>query len=390
MEKETMNSVQWVKNAKECCGCGICGAVCPRHAITMEITRETGKTEPEIADTCVNCGICLQVCPQRKSADRRAQEDIPLCVTLYSKDTEIRENAVSGGFITTLVKALLEQGIYETAFLVDGNAYGKVVQTSAHTSSVQLQTTSKSRYLQVAHTDEVTWLLEHPDKKAILVGTPCYFRGLLKVMDKFRLSRENYLCIGLFCDKTMTANVWDYFNHMFAGDQLLGLDFRNKGADGWPGDVCLHLQDGTEKFLSRRERMDVKEYFMPECCLSCMDKLNPLADISVGDDYIHSRMKEKGANTVLFRTGLGQAVWEQVKPLFEWEDCTYEQVYKSQHMESRQKLQQRDAAELQRKLALGQSRAYDRIQQEIRQKRKVAQNPVRRILRKWKQLVGKS
>lgn len=389
------DSVQSVKDAKNCCGCGICSAVCPRQVISMEITARTGKTEPVIGDACVDCGVCLQLCPQaetlaapegRTGTEGEGLQKPLQSLTLRSTKKGLLQNATSGAFVTTLVQYLLEKECYTTAFLVKEHAYADVVQTSACREVTRLERTQKSRYIQVAHTDEVRYLIAHPEEQVIVVGTPCYLKGLEKVLKRFRLNRENYLLIGLFCDKTMTANVWDYFQTVFAQGKLSEMDFRNKKAGGWPGDVCLYLEDGTEMVLPRKERMDVKEYFMPECCLGCMDKLNPFADISVGDDYIHGK-DQLGANTVLVRTERGEQIWEQCKELFEWENVAFEQVLKSQHMDGRQKTMQNNLPQLKKKLALGQSRAYDEIQKELSEKRRKAKNPVRRVLRKLGQII---
>lgn len=86
----------------------------------------------------------------------------------------------------------------------------------------------------------------------------------MKVVEKYCLNRENYLLIGLFCDKTMTTHVWEYFNRLFADNAMAEMEFRSKVSGGWPGDVALYLQDGKRVDVSRRERMYVKEYFMAE------------------------------------------------------------------------------------------------------------------------------
>ena len=47
---------------RDCTGCSMCGAVCPKSAITMELTVE-GFYEPTInSDLCIDCGICKKVC----------------------------------------------------------------------------------------------------------------------------------------------------------------------------------------------------------------------------------------------------------------------------------------------------------------------------------------
>ena len=51
--------MDWI--AKElCCGCGVCGAVCPVNAIRMEADDE-GFLYPQLDRiTCVDCGLCRE------------------------------------------------------------------------------------------------------------------------------------------------------------------------------------------------------------------------------------------------------------------------------------------------------------------------------------------
>ncbi|MBQ3451578.1 MAG: Coenzyme F420 hydrogenase/dehydrogenase, beta subunit C-terminal domain, partial [Selenomonadaceae bacterium] len=62
-------------------------------------------------------------------------------------------------------------------------------------------------------------MLENRDKKLILVGTSCFIQGILNVIAHFKLNRRNYFLAGLFCDKTMNYNVWNYFKN-FGADKL--------------------------------------------------------------------------------------------------------------------------------------------------------------------------
>ena len=50
---------------EECCGCGLCAALCSRQAIKM-ILDEEGFYYPVIdSEKCIACKQCLHVCPQK-------------------------------------------------------------------------------------------------------------------------------------------------------------------------------------------------------------------------------------------------------------------------------------------------------------------------------------
>ena len=48
---------------KDCCGCGLCASICPKHCIEM-VEDEEGFVYPKVnEDLCINCGLCSYICP---------------------------------------------------------------------------------------------------------------------------------------------------------------------------------------------------------------------------------------------------------------------------------------------------------------------------------------
>ncbi len=381
-----MDSVSIIKKNGKCCACGICAAVCPVEAIKMDVAGN-GEIQPVISEKCVHCGKCLTVCAGNTEKDKidRQEQNIS-CKTVASKDEGIRRNATSGGFVTTLVAKLLEAGLYDGAFLVAKENYQGVVQTVLCSAGSELAHTQKSRYIQVTHSNEVAHIIANPQKRYILVGTPCYFRGFLKMVKEHHLNRENYLLVGLFCDKTMTTHVWEYFNRYFANGQLDRMYFRSKGNAGWPGDVLLFQKDGIQTEVSRRERMDVKEYFMAQSCLSCMDKLNPYADFAVGDNYVSGQRGEAGWNSVIIRTQKAAQLYDMLKDVFYEEEVSFEQIVKSQKIDKRAADLEKNRSSRLKKMELGAAGEYENIRKEVMTNRKRNRNPLRRIFAKCKKM----
>mgnify|MGYP004531649701 CR=1 FL=1 len=62
-----MNEIKTIpilfEKKKECCGCSACYAICPKHAISMNIDEE-GFEYPFIhSEACICCYQCIRVCP---------------------------------------------------------------------------------------------------------------------------------------------------------------------------------------------------------------------------------------------------------------------------------------------------------------------------------------
>ena len=159
--------------------------------------------------------------------------------------------------------------------------------------------------------------------------------------------------IGLFCDSVFAYSALNFFSsEAFCGTKkLTELHFKNKESGGWPGNMKFFFSDGSTAYQNKREREKeqseryydeikrerekAKEYFMPERCLYCIDKLNISADISVGDNYTGVDSSERGSNSVLIRTERGSTAWNCVQERLELREITVEQIAKAQALDWR-------------------------------------------------------
>lgn len=301
-----------------CCSCGICAGACPKDCITLAKSA-SGQMLPVIdEDACIRCGICTKVCPGASFELKEMSEkwcgawnndlqkgEIRAAYTGFAADPAVRAEAVSGGGVSALVRHLLAGGQYDRAFLVSDRTYGDAVLSRPFGPDDDLSCTPRSRYVTVSHEQTVRYLKEHREEKVIVVAVPCAVYGLLQAVSQFKLAREKLLFLGLVCDKTMTNRVNDYFE-IRTGGVFDALDFRTKKETGWPGNVGV-TRNGKTDFYPASLRTRVKEYFQPERCLYCLDKLNRFADIAFGDDYTGSCEKE-GGNLVFVYTGRGEEI----------------------------------------------------------------------------------
>lgn len=326
-----------------CISCGACVAVCPKECI--HFTKSSGMFLPQIdTKTCIGCTQCKKVCPVLYVKEELSEEvetyllgDHRKILCAASRSDTLRKQATSGGIVTQLVEHLLQNESYDAAYLLDGYHYDTLQQVRLYQKDSDLSPSFKSRYLTVSHEKTIRHMLANPEDRLILVGTSCCVQAITNAIQVKKLNRENYFIIGLFCDKTMHYGVVDYFAEHPAskGKQLQNLYFRTKEAGGWPGNVRLTYSDDSYIDLPNTERMNVKEYFMPERCLYCLDKLNRLSDIAVGDNYIPENANSDGFSSVIIRTALGERIWEQCSGDFEYKDNLPEQIKQSQHLSAK-------------------------------------------------------
>lgn len=337
-------TIDIVKNNNICVSCGTCAAVCPKKCI--QYNRQGGIYTPTINENeCIKCGMCYKMCPSidfdyldlYRKASLQAPEDIYTgnvinCYTAYCKDPKMIKSATSGGVIVTIIRKLLQEKRYDCAFLADSFNFDLQAQANRYDNILEYNDICKSKYVFVSQERTIKYILGHRDEKIILVGTPCFFHAFQKVVATYSLNRNNYLMIGLFCDKSLSYNFIEYFEDVIVKGSIKKLYFRNKEAGGWPGNIQVVKDNGEKVTLPAQKRMEVKDYFCPERCHYCMDKLNQFSDISVGDNYTGLNSQKEGSSCIIVRTNKGVDILENVEPLFVLDKIPISVIQESQHI----------------------------------------------------------
>lgn len=344
-----MKSVAEIRDNNLCCSCGICKNVCPVNAI--KYIRENGMFVPEISDACVSCGKCYKVCPsvqhsyEKNNLHQAMTGNLKFAINAWSKDSDIRHFSASGGVITTIVEYLLLHDYYDYVFSVDTYNYHSQVKTnkydkhSYNLNDISTQKYTKSRYIPVSHENLVDFILNNHDSRVIIIATSCAVRGILNVIDKFKLNRNNYLLLGLFCDQVYNYNCWEYYSDMLFDNygDISEFNFKNKDSGGWTGNMKFYFSDGKCVFKNKSERVKIKDYFKPERCVYCVDKLNVFADISLGDNYTDQNSSSLGSNSVIIRTNLGEKIFKLISETIDYERIDVDKICVAQYFDGRKK-----------------------------------------------------
>lgn len=319
------NNVTEIRNLGMCVCCEICAASCPVSAITMEF--EGGQFVPWVdMGTCIDCGLCLSVCPGiniDRNNSGSYKELVGPYIEVYTACTtkaDVRKICTSGGIVTTLVSELLKNEGYDAAFLLTYDSFsGNPARLEPCSDAQQAIRAAKSKYIPASVYHVIRALKNNSKKKYIIVGTGCLFQGVKLFIRRKKIPEDNLLFIGLFCNKTLNYNIFDYFEKTYReeNEKLTRLDFRNKDPDGWPGDCKLIFDSGRTLVVGRKVRQELKDYFQLNRCLFCLDKLNTSADISVGDCYIKEETDRLGKSSVVIRTEKGKEIFNKCSSLFE-------------------------------------------------------------------------
>ena len=308
-------------NAELCMGCGICKGVCGQRAIEYK-RNHMGQYLPYIVeDKCNGCGSCYAVCPGKGMREHEIYaeigqafpEDMVMgnileCFNAKIKDEAFRAKCTSGGMVTGLIQFLLKEKIYDLAFCVEDDSFDRQVGTKPQYADSDFEKTAQSRYLAVSHTEMIRYILKNRDKKVIIVATGCVVNGIRNVIKRYRLKKENYLILGLFCSMSLNYNSYEYMK-LFSKKKLQKCEFRSKENGIFQyGNMKLVYTDGKSKFLHFIQKGYLKEYMVQERCFYCTDLLAVFSDIAFGDNNTASADGE--STTVVVRTETGKKIMD--------------------------------------------------------------------------------
>ena len=151
------SDVMQTRRLGRCVSCEICSAACPEQAVTMEY--QGGQFLPRIDyDKCTCCGLCSEICPgidldHFGLLTREASVDMfdgpwSAIYTGHSRDLNMRKNSTSGGFISTLLIALIQAGEFEVAFVLPfADVEDKPARLVATNSVQDIWNSARSKYI---------------------------------------------------------------------------------------------------------------------------------------------------------------------------------------------------------------------------------------------------
>ncbi len=301
-----------------CLSCGACDPICPTNTISFFET-PAGHIFPKINyDGCIDCTLCLQVCPGVGFSDDMINQ-IPtdpfignvISVNVgKSSNNQIYKNSQSGGIVTELVYQALKNGEVGAVIVAEmqeqnhGNPRAKGIVV---TNPEDLLKSQKSKYVPIPLLRAIREI-EKLDVDFGIVGVSCHIHGLIRTLEKKRkLKKRLKFKIGLVCDRVMTYGGMEFLiNQSNVKGKITEFIFRDKAYIGYPGEVKIKSKNKL-KYLSKSERMRIKDFFTPTRCRICFDKMNIFSDLTVGDPHqINNIDREMGESLIITRTKIGQ------------------------------------------------------------------------------------
>lgn len=318
------------KIGKDCCGCKMCGDLCPRSAISFPTDNE-GFWYPIVDPSlCVKCSLCVEKCPVlRETKNENAFSPKVYCA--WNRDEEVRLKSTSGGVYPALAETMLGQNGY-----IAGCAFSDDWKSAKHivgNTKADLERIFRSKYFQsdtAGVYQEAKSLLDQGEK-LLFSGTPCQNAALREFLGREyeNLIQCDFICRGINSPKAHQANIRELEKRY--GSEVNFYNFKNKSA-GWT--MLGHLatfKNGKQDFTDRNTGAWIRGYivsnlYMRPSCEHCRFKRLPrVSDISFGDFWgLDGRPEDmrKGMSVVMVNTEKGRRFYEQALPLLHSEPQT--------------------------------------------------------------------
>ena len=320
----------------QCTSCQLCGAVCPKGAITIGLDKE-GYYRPTVNDElCIDCGLCVKVCYKYDNQIKLSTADSLKTKPLYAswaKDNELLKDTTSGGIGDLLAKQLIIDG-----YKVVGVVYCEEKTRAEHRIAETREETIPfrgSKYIQSYTLDALKKIVaDCKNSKYAVFGTPCQIYALHKFAE-LRKIRDNFIFIDLFCHGCPSLLAWTKYQKQIKEnngvEQFDQVVFRSK-IRGW-GSFNVVFKKGGKTYFSNKACDDgfyelfFCDQILNEGCNDCrLRGTIEYTDIRLGDFWGKKFLNNRtGVSAVCLATERGESLFQKVKENLVSQECRYEE-----------------------------------------------------------------
>ena len=305
----------------KCTGCGLCGTICPKGAITFS-SDDLGFRNPVVdGERCVDCNLCIKSCPSVNPVMYHKRND---CYLAWSKNKEIHLNSSSGGICYELEMETIRNGgvvvgcVWDSSF----NAVFKLIDDID-----ELKKTVGSKYVQSYIPLEVFAQVKEALKtrKVLFIGLPCQCAAILRSnAENKNLTVVDLLCRGGCSPQCLKTHI-NHIQKKHRIKEISNIRFRGGENNCW-----FTAWNGSD--VVYKESMNRDSYFYSfmkhslfhESCYQCQyARIERITDLTIADfwgideDFINNKDVMNGYNLVLVHTDNGHDILTGIKGLID-------------------------------------------------------------------------
>ena len=341
------NKIKLYKTKMNCCGCGACYTVCPKHAIYMTEDKY-GFMYPKISHKkCIKCGLCMRVCGFQAIGKKKAKLD---SYAMISKEKKLYNNSASGGAFSVMAQEVLDKQGYVAGCSMESSHGQLAAQHVIVHDKNELYRLQGSKYVQSNMGKIYSQIKELLDAGQFVLfsGVPCQVSSLKRYLDK---EYSNLILVDLVCHGVPSQKMFkDYLHEVEKkyGMKIQKIVFRDK-SKGWSLNGYIageKIRSGKKKKVIFNNRESSYYYLFQkglnyrESCYVCpfAGKFRP-GDITLGDywgierehmelfsDSNTSWKKGEAISCVIINTLKGRNFFETCQNNMNLHRSTYEKI----------------------------------------------------------------
>lgn len=282
-----------IKNKIDCCGCNVCGDICPKDAITFKTDNE-GFWYPDVdMQKCIDCHLCEKVCPMINTDElNKFNSENPATWVLQHKNIKERFNSTSGCLYPEIARYFLTHNgyvaghIFNDDFSVKGYVSNDLKDLELLRNSKYLQSDMRGIYKRIKE-------LLKEGHQVLFSGCPCQV-GALKSYLKTNypnLLTVDFTCMGIDSPKAFKKYIASLENKYCSKVVY----FKSKSKEtGWRDLTNKFVfENGKTYFGTLKRDSNLIATFLNilvrPSCYDCKFKGFPrIADITIGDFWRES------------------------------------------------------------------------------------------------------
>lgn len=272
-------------NKKDCTGCGLCAARCPKQCIEMK-PGFLGHLYPEIdQDKCIDCKLCQKGCPSLQDIESSYPKK---AFAAWSKDEEDYVTSTSGGAASVLSQYVISKG---------GVVYGCSVLPNIQIAHIRvdnleaLHLLKGSKYVQSQIKSIIAQLRKDVKDglQVLFIGTPCQVAAIKQL---YKITPDNLYLVDIICHGTPSNKfLKDYIQKDLKIDaaKVTNVKFRLPDAFSlcvFEKDKLLYKSNNlwTHRYEDLYYNTFIDGFTYRDSCFSChYAKPERISDITIGD-----------------------------------------------------------------------------------------------------------
>lgn len=319
-----------ISSNPHCSGCGVCAAVCPSKAITLEENNH-GFFRPVVkAQICIDCGLCIRKCHEH--FDMRLSP-VTKCFAVSSLRDTIRQKSSSGGVFSELAETILnKRGVVFAAALTTPYKCEHIEATLLN----EINPMRKSKYIESCMEKVLLQIKKRAQNNTplLFVGTPCQCAAVSMFLGSS--VNDNLILCDFICHGVASPGL---FRKMLESltkriGPIKEVDFRHKlSGEG----SFFYIKGTTDEILIPNYTKDFPYAYaagitIGDDCVNCKyTSTQRCSDITLGD-YV-GNIPNYNKSTIFINTDKGKILFEQSKDRLQIEEQDLNEVkQKSWHL----------------------------------------------------------